>query len=291
MVQRRKVHVESPGLAALDLPGVSANDADPRSIDEVLGQPAGDASGDAFLDVEGHRVSVVGLIRELKRLAASRGGVVIADGRGDFGQNDGDDAVGRNSRRPPALAVEQPRGSDPQDPGQRLPHGDASVLLSHLQLRNEGGRDAAIDLASKGLAEPGLREATPGPRQPKAVLSVDDAHGTDASQRFISRQGGNLAAAVGSRVKQLRTAARLSLAAVASKVGMSAPRVLQLESGEAWSLKNLESFAAVFGVDPVELLGGAVLSDRESAVLAAMRSGDARAAMAAILAAIGDGDT
>lgn len=71
---------------------------------------------------------------------------------------------------------------------------------------------------------------------------------------------------------------------------MSAPRVMQLESGEAWSLKNLESFAAVFGVDPVELLGGAVLSDRESAVLAAMRSGDARAAMAAILASMGDGD-
>lgn len=64
---------------------------------------------------------------------------------------------------------------------------------------------------------------------------------------------------------------------------MSAPRVMQLESGEAWSLKNLEAFAAALDVDPVELLGGSVLSAGEAAVVEAIRSGDTRAAMAALL--------
>lgn len=76
---------------------------------------------------------------------------------------------------------------------------------------------------------------------------------------------------------------------LANAIGVSRGRIPQLEGGEPWTLAQLDAAAGAMGCNAVELIGGIVVTDRERALLVAVRSGDYKALMEAAVAAMKGG--
>lgn len=88
---------------------------------------------------------------------------------------------------------------------------------------------------------------------------------------------------VGRRVAEERTRRGISQRAMAREMGISAPRLSQLESGEAWTVATLCDAARVIGVQQSELMREQeALRDEERRVIDLLRSGNLPAAMIAL---------
>ena len=88
---------------------------------------------------------------------------------------------------------------------------------------------------------------------------------------------------VGRRVAEERTRRGISQRAMAREMGISAPRLSQLESGEAWTVATLCDAARVIGVQPSELMREQeALRDEERRVIDLLRSGNLPASMIAL---------
>lgn len=197
--------------------------------------------------------------------------------------------------RQSARSEREPRNVDVEDPGDRL-SGDAARTI-----------DPVLDLADRLAAasdrtgEARLRKTAGRPQFGEALPRVDDPllgggavgfgdsvgeHVENTKRALADGASGFLDKVAAAEARGRRKALGMSQKALAERIGITDPRVVQLEQGQPWKLQNVEAFAAALGCDPIELLGGDRLSDAERAVVQAMRAGDHGALMEAAVAAM-----
>lgn len=170
-------------------------------------------------------------------------------------------------------------GVDTKHDGDAGDHVQRPRTPAPLQVADLGGGDA--DRPGKGGL--GHTPLIAGAADESSSHRVGVKHNDTLTKAGARVKCAAVDALVGRRVAEERLRRGLSQRAMAALMGLSAPRLSQLESGEAWTVSLLCDAARALGVQPEDIMQDSPrVSADEARILDALRAGKLSEAMIAL---------
>jgi len=119
---------------------------------------------------------------------------------------------------------------------------------------------------------------------PKADDRVDVVHEPNIREANTKSQGADIDLRIGARVKGRRGELRITQAAFSKLIGVSQPRLSQMENGAPWTAQHVSAACAALRCQPSDLMDESPSSELQARVIDAMNAGDYIAAIEAVTA-------